>query len=117
MLGMRLAPRFRFRLVLLLALAVYLTSPLLSPLSSALDQAQRGFSAEDYLAFKFVSDPQISPDGKLVAYVQTLIDAAQNRRVSAIWMVPSDGSAAPAPFTTSPQSATSPRWSPHGQRL
>ena len=79
--------------------------------------AQRGITAEDYLAFKFISDPQISPDGKLVAYVQTSIDAAANRRISAIWMIPVDGATAPAPFTTSPQSATSPRWSPDGQSL
>jgi dipeptidyl aminopeptidase/acylaminoacyl peptidase len=84
---------------------------------SAVCFAQRGITAEDYLAFKFISDPQISPDGKLVAYVQTAIDAGQNRRVSSIWLVPADGSAPPAPFTTSPQSASSPRWSPDGQSL
>ncbi len=78
--------------------------------------AQRGFTAEDYLAFQFVSDPQLSPDGKQVAYVQTSIDAALNRRVSAIWMVAPDGGT-PAPFTSGPQSATSPRWSPDGQSL
>ena len=79
--------------------------------------AQRGITAEDYLAFKFLSDPQISPNGKVVAYVQTTIDTAQNRRVSSIWLATTDGSKPPAPFTTSPQSATSPRWSPDGDSL
>src|SRR5580658_9949880 len=79
--------------------------------------AQHGITAEDYWAFKFLSDPQISPDGQRVAYVQTTIDTAQNRRVSAIWLASTDGSTPPAPFTTSAQSATSPRWSPDGASL
>ena len=80
-------------------------------------QLPRGITAEDYFSFEFVSDPRISPDGKLVAFVVTKVERAQNRRNSAIWMVPADGSRAPWQFTTSPQSATSPRWSPDGQSL
>src|SRR5882672_9836319 len=80
-------------------------------------QQPRGVTPEDYFAFEFLGDPHISPDGKLVAYVVTKVDRAQNRRNSAIWMVAADGSRAPWQFTTSPQSATSPRWSPDGQSL
>jgi len=80
-------------------------------------QQARGITPEDYFAFEFLSDPHISPDGKLVAYVVTKVDRAQNRRNSAIWMVAADGSRAPWQFTTSPQSATSPRWSPDGRSL
>ncbi|HEY3025632.1 MAG TPA: S9 family peptidase [Pyrinomonadaceae bacterium] len=79
--------------------------------------APRGITAEDYFAFEFLSDPHISPDGKLVAYVVTKIDRAQNRRNSAIWMVALDGSRVPWQFTTSPQSSNSPRWSPDGKWL
>src|SRR5438128_4184286 len=80
-------------------------------------QAPRGITPEDYYSFEFISDPNISPDGKLVAYVVTKIDRAQNRRNSSIWMVASDGSRAPWQFTTSPQSSNSPRWSPDGKSL
>ena len=80
-------------------------------------QQTRGVTPEDYFAFEFLSDPHISPDGKLVAYVVTKVDRAQNRRNSAIWMVAADGSRAPWRFTTSPQSATSSRWSPDGRSL
>src|SRR5215831_12189683 len=80
-------------------------------------QTPRGITPEDYFAFEFISDPNISPDGKLVAYVVTRIDRAQNRRNSSIWMVPTDGSRAPWQFTTAPQSANSPRWSPDGKSL
>src|SRR5439155_3234450 len=76
-----------------------------------------GITTEDYYSFEFISDPNISPDGKLVAYVLTKIDRAQNRRNSSIWMVATDGSRAPWQFTTSPQSANSPRWSPDGKSL
>ena len=77
----------------------------------------RGITPEDYFAFEFLSDPHISPDGKLVAYVVTKIDRAQNRRNSSIWMAAADGSGAPWQFTTSPQSTNSPRWSPDGGSL
>src|SRR5438876_5637124 len=80
-------------------------------------QKLRGITPEDYFAFEFISDPNISPDGKLVAYVVTKIDRAQNRRNSSIWLVAADGSRSPWQFTTSPQSANSPRWSPDGKWL
>jgi dipeptidyl aminopeptidase/acylaminoacyl peptidase len=80
-------------------------------------QSPRGITPEDYFAFEFMSDPNLSPDGKLVAYVVTKIERAQNRRNSSIWMVATDGSRAPWQFTTSPQSANSPRWSSDGKSL
>ena len=54
-------------------------------------QQPRGITPEDYFAFEFISDPNISPDGKLVAYVMTKIERAQNRRNSSIWMAATDG--------------------------
>ena len=80
-------------------------------------EGKRGVTPEDYFAFEFISDPRISPDGKLVAYVVTTVDQKQNRRHSSIWMAATDGSRAPWPFTTSPQNANAPRWSPDGQFL
>ena len=84
---------------------------------AAVAQAPRGITPEDYYSFEFISDPNISPDGKLVAYVVTKVDRAQNRRNSSIWMVATDGSRAPWQFTTSPQTSNSPRWSPDGKSL
>ena len=84
---------------------------------SAFSQQQRGITPEDYFGFEFLSDPHISPDGKLVAYVVTKVDRAQNRRNSSIWMVATDGAHAPWQFTTSLQSTNSPRWSPDGSSL
>jgi len=80
-------------------------------------QSPRGVTPEDYFSFEFISDPNISPDGKLVAYVVTRIDRAQNRRNSSIWMVATDGSRSAWQFTTSPQTSNSPRWSHDGKSL
>jgi len=81
------------------------------------DRIPRGITPEDYYSFEFLTDPRISPDGKLIAYVVTKVDRTQNRRNSSIWMIATDGSRTPWQFTTSPQSANSPRWSPDGQSL
>src|SRR5438552_12734831 len=80
-------------------------------------QTPRGVTPEDYFAFEFAGDPNISPNGKLIAYVVTRVDRAQNRRNSSIWIVATDGSRAPWQFTTSPQTSNSPRWSPDGKSL
>ena len=45
----------------------------------------RGITPEDYFAFEFLSDPRLSPDGKLVSYVVTTVDQKQNRRHSSVW--------------------------------
>jgi len=80
-------------------------------------QSPRGVTPEDYFSFEFISEPNISPDGKLVAYVLTRIDRAQNRRNSSIWMVATDGSRSAWQLTTSPQTSNAPRWSPDGKSL
>src|ERR1700760_2165562 len=102
----------------LFAVVLALLTLLLPPVARARQgEGKRGITPEDYLAFEFAGDPRLSPDGKLVAYVVTTIDQKQNRRRSTIWMATTDGSRAPWPFTTSPQSSNAPRWSPDGQSL
>jgi dipeptidyl aminopeptidase/acylaminoacyl peptidase len=99
--------------------AFLLLMALVLPLAARAQQSEgkRGITPEDYYASAFVSDPRLSPDGKLIAYVVTVVDQKQNRRHSSIWMAASDGHRAPWPFTTSPQSSSAPRWSPDGQWL
>src|SRR5258706_10012269 len=101
----------------LFAISVVAACSLVLLRPAAAQPSPRGITPEDYFSFEFISDPNLSPDGKLVAYVVTKIDRAQNRRNSSIWMVATDGSRAPWQFTTAPQSATSPRWSPDGKLL
>jgi dipeptidyl aminopeptidase/acylaminoacyl peptidase len=79
--------------------------------------ANRGVTAEDYFAFHFPSDAHISPDGKQVAYVVTVIDQQRNRRVSSIWLVDTDGRSAPRRLTAEGVNSNAPRWSPDGTEL
>ena len=84
---------------------------------STADAQMRGVTAEDYLAFEALGDPQFSPDGSTIAFVVTKVDTAQNRRRSEIWSVAADGGREPIVLTTAPQSSNSPRWKPDGSAL
>src|ERR1700691_2974613 len=83
----------------------------------AVAQTKPGITAEDYLTFEFISDPQISPDGQWVAYTVATIDQKANKRVSRIWIASVDGTHPSVPFTSDTTSSTSPRWSPDGRFL
>ena len=93
-----------------------LFAPLVS-VRAQVEPKKRGIAPEDYFAFEIASDPRLSPDGQLVAYVVTTVDQKQNRRQSQIWLASVDGSRPPRQYTTSQQSSTSPRWSPDGRSL
>ncbi|PYV43347.1 MAG: hypothetical protein DMG06_10995, partial [Acidobacteria bacterium] len=53
------------RLTLLVMLSVFL--PVIN--NTSMEGAKRLFTPEDFIGFKSVSDAQISPDGKHVAFV------------------------------------------------
>jgi dipeptidyl aminopeptidase/acylaminoacyl peptidase len=80
-------------------------------------QTRRGITPDDYFSFQFVSDPDLSPDGKMVAYELTTIDQKLNRRKSSIWLVPIDGSSAPRRLSAEGFTSHAPRWSPDGKTL
>ncbi len=72
---------------------------------------------EDVYDLVGVSDPRISPDGRTCAYVLTTIDRDESKYLSAIWLVPTDGSAPARRFTFGTKRDASPRWAPDGQSL
>ncbi|HEX7485343.1 MAG TPA: S9 family peptidase [Vicinamibacterales bacterium] len=86
--------------------------------SLALAQAPAGsrFTVEEMLKLRRVSDPQLSPDGRHVAYVVTDVSLEKNSRLNHIWLVPVTGGE-PVPVVGSEKSDTTPRWSPDGKRL
>ena len=96
------------------ACLAFIAAPALTP--SAVAQT-RGVTAEDYFAFETLAEPRFSPDGSTIAFVVTTIDQKQNRRRSALWSVPADGSREPSVLTTALQSSNSPRWSPDGKAI
>lgn len=80
-------------------------------------ETPRGITAEDYFAFKSLSDPRLSPDGSVVAYVLTTVDQKANHRNTSIWLVAVDGKSEPRRLTGEGSNANRPRWSPDGKTL
>lgn len=78
--------------------------------------AGRPFTLDDLFAMKRISDPQISPDGRTMAYVVATVDMAKNATVSTIWLAPADGGA-PRQLTAGPKHDRHPRFSPDGRRI
>jgi len=80
-------------------------------------QAQT-ITPEDILSIRELSDIQLSPDGKQVAFVITEPAASNTQpRISNIWSMPVDGRESPRPLDPSLINARSPRWSPDGKTL
>jgi dipeptidyl aminopeptidase/acylaminoacyl peptidase len=80
-------------------------------------QAPRPMQIADMFRVHRVSDPQISPDGKQVAYVVTDVVMQENRTNADIWVMNADGSGEPRQLTNSPRHDRHPRWSPDGMWL
>lgn len=97
-------------------LAVCALSLLIIPSTANADSDKR-FTVDDMLRLKRVSDPQLSPDGKQVAYVIGEVDWKGNRIVSNIWLAPATGDAAARPLTKSEKNSKHPRWSPDGKAI
>ena len=80
--------------------------------------ARQPFTSEDLYAFKFVEDPQLSPDGRRLAFVRADVDRLGNSYTRHIWLITLDEpDAAPRQFTAGGRSEHSPRWSPDGRQL
>jgi len=77
-------------------------------------QPKRVMEIEDLFRVKRVSDPQLSPDGKWVAYVVSVVDKPNNKSNTDIWLIPSSGGE-PRQLTNSPKQDQHPRWSPDGK--
>src|ERR1041385_1614192 len=77
---------------------------------------ERHFTIDDLLKVRRVSDPQVSPRGDLVAFTITDVDKAANKSTTQIYLVPVGGGEV-RQLTNDEHSATSPRWSPDGDKL
>jgi dipeptidyl aminopeptidase/acylaminoacyl peptidase len=77
---------------------------------------KRSITEKDILQFKWIGDPQVSPDGSRVAFVRVVVNEDKDRYETSLFVVPAKGSAGPRPFTSGPFD-TSPRWSPDGRTL
>jgi dipeptidyl aminopeptidase/acylaminoacyl peptidase len=79
--------------------------------------ARRPLKLDDMSRFRNISDPQVSPDGKWVAYTVSTTDVKGDKSSSHIWMIGIDGSNDRQITFSQDSSESSPRWSPDGKYL
>jgi dipeptidyl aminopeptidase/acylaminoacyl peptidase len=80
-------------------------------------QQARPWQATDYYKLTALGDPQLSPDGRRVAFTVTTVVEDKDKRHTEIWMVAADGSAPAYRYTGPSTEASSPTWSPDGSLL
>ncbi|WP_375290577.1 prolyl oligopeptidase family serine peptidase [Qipengyuania sp.] len=74
------------------------------------------FTGADLFGLTVAQDPQISPDGRQIAYVRSTNDIMKDQAVSSIWLI-DVATGAQTPLVTGEGTHGSPRWSPDGTRL
>src|SRR5713101_4789714 len=82
---------------------------------SAQESAKHAITFDDMIKFHRIAEPQVSRDGKWVAYTVSTPDLEANRGVSNIWVVPTAGGAARQ--LTQSGHDSSPVWPPDGKTL
>lgn len=97
------------------ALALLVVTWIFPLFAAAQTGGRHPIGIDDFLALKVASDPQLSPDGRLVAFVVSVPSLADNRNNSRIWLARTDGDSAWA--LTSGPADRAPRWSPDGRTL
>jgi len=79
--------------------------------------AQTGrYSVEDLLKIRRVGDPQVSPDGKRVAFTIGDVNVDANKTLTQIYIMSTAGGEMKQ-LTNGSGSATAPRWSPDGKKI
>lgn len=77
---------------------------------------ERRFTDADLFDLTIAADPQISPDGRFIAYVRRSNDIMTDRAVSSIWLIDTT-TGEERPIAGGSGDAFSPRWSPDSERL
>jgi dipeptidyl aminopeptidase/acylaminoacyl peptidase len=75
------------------------------------------FTAEDLAVLKRVGDPQVSPNGRLVVYVQRDTDLEANRGHTSLWLMEVKSGATSHRLLDGAGNDSSPRWAPDGRTL
>jgi dipeptidyl aminopeptidase/acylaminoacyl peptidase len=104
--------RFRTLFPLLIS-ATCLTQP--APATPASGPG-RYFTGSDLFDLEVATDPQISPDGRSIAYVRKSNDVMTDKARSTIWLI-DVASGQQRPLVAGTSTYSSPRWSPDGMRL
>src|SRR5262249_23605431 len=95
---------------------VALVAVLFVGLCSLAAAQNRTYTIEDLLKVRRVGDPQISPDGKHVAFTIGDVNFDGNRVVNQIYVTSIDGVSL-RQLTSGDRSSSAPRWSPDGKKI
>ncbi len=79
-------------------------------------EARAPFGYADVFNLEWVTDPQISPDGRWIVYVRRAMDVRNDQVTKSLWLISSDG-AMHRPLSNASNAGSSPRWSPDGRRI
>src|SRR5258707_5693337 len=85
-------------------------------LAAPLAAQRHAITIDSYLALKNVGDPQLTLDGRWVAYTIGTVSLQDNRTVARIWLAELATGQTRA-LTQGPGSDRSPRWAPDGESL
>ncbi len=83
----------------------------------AMAQTRRPIQVTDLFRFKRMSDPQVSPDGTMIAYTVTRVDLEANKTRTNIWVVGTGPEDKPRQLTTATKADRHPRWSPDSKKI
>ncbi len=111
---MHLSGMKRGRNVCTLALVVGISFAAVA--AAAQSPARHGMTLDDMQKLLGVAGPQVSPDGKWIAYTVSRVDTVEDKNISNLWMVSWDGKD-DIQLTYSKDPVGSPRWSPDGRWL
>jgi len=101
----------RLRRLVVVTLALALASVAFSQ-----QPAKRLITETDIFRFLWVADPQVSPDGKRVAFTRVNVDDKGMGYETSLWTVAADGGSAPTRLSSGTHDARA-RWSPDGRQL
>src|SRR5436305_13149722 len=79
-------------------------------------QTRRPMKLDDLARFRNVGDPQVSPEGKSIAYTVSTTDVKEDKGSKHIWMVGCDG-AKDRQITFSNEGEGGQCWSPSGKYI
>src|SRR5262249_10500894 len=88
----------------------------------AWSQQKRVLTADDFAAIHRVSDPNLSPDGTLIAYVVKTVSLKQDKTFTDVYMIPATGGdeiqlTSDELDNAHPNGSPKPRWSPDNKSL
>lgn len=94
----------------------FLLFPAAASLAAPAAGPERLFTARDLFSLEVATDPQISADGRWVAYVRSSADIMTDRFRPTIWLIDTR-TGQQRPLAAGTGAHSQPRWSPNGDRI